>query len=212
LDLSVSRLIVCATAAAVLAACGGVHHLPASPPVDASVRQEIERENGKPWDAAHPLTWADFQAVAPTSGSEGALTGYSLLYGVECAGPTFRYEATAVFLPHRSWVRSVVLADSGERVRTLRHEQTHFNLTEVYARRLRRYLRDVYDPCGKGADALRQGADRMVADEADAQRRYDDETRHGLNAARQHGWEEDVSSWLAELADYRTAAGSRPAR
>lgn len=192
-------------------ACGGVRP-PPSPPVEASVREQIRQEDGIPWRADRPLAWGDFQAAAPGGGAEGALTGYSLLYAVECAGATFRYEAAAVFLPHKSWVRAVVLADPGESERTLDHEQTHFNLTEVYARRLRRFLQQAYDPCGHGADAVRQGSDRIVADEADAQRRYDDETRHGLNLARQHAWHADIKGWLADLDSFAASTGTRPAR
>lgn len=181
-------------------ACGG-HPAPSvEPPISATLHDVIEHEQGLPWSADRRLTWADFQAAAPTTGVEGALTAYNLLYGVRCVGVAFHYDVAAVFLPRQSWVKAVVLADSDERARTLKHEQTHFDLTEVYARRLRKYLHDAYDPCRSGTTPVREGADRLVARESADQDRYDDETRHGLDAAGQRVWDADVAAWLAELA------------
>jgi hypothetical protein len=34
------------------------------------------------------------------------------------------------------------------------------------------------------------------------QTRYDDETRHGLDSARQRAWDRDVAGWLSELDAY----------
>ncbi len=165
----------------------------------ATVQQQIAKDGGIPWDRARPIRWADFQGTAPDTGAEGAQTAYSLLYGVSCTGSAFSYDVSAVFLPGRSWVRSLVLADPDEARRTLRHEQTHFDLTEVHARRLRKVLHDVYDPCRAGRADVSSEAERVIAAESDAQRRYDDETRHGLDAAHQRAWDQDVTGWLSEL-------------
>lgn len=184
-----------------VAACGA--HAPAAvtPPVEQTIRQQIAQEDGVPWHEARPLTWADFRAAAPDGGQEGALTGYSLLYGVRCVKTTFQFEVEAVFMPHRSWVKPVVLADPAERSRTLRHEQTHFDLTEVYARRLRKHLHGLYDPCADIA-RVQSSAERLIQGEPNAQRDYDEDTRHGLDPARQRAWDEDVRGWLVELEGY----------
>jgi hypothetical protein len=184
-----------------IASCGG--HAPAvvTPPVEQTIHQQIAQEDGVPWNAARPLAWTDFRAEAPEGGQEGALTGYSLLYGVRCVKTTFQFEVEAVFMPHRSWVKPVVLADPGERERTLRHEQTHFDLTEVYARRLRKHLHEIYDPC-TDINRVQDGAERLIQLEPDAQRQYDEDTRHGLDRTRQRAWDEDVKGWLVELEGY----------
>jgi hypothetical protein len=136
-------------------------------------------------------------------GGEGALTGYSLLFGTRCVGTAFDSEVAAVFLPHLSWVKPVVLSDPAMRASTLRHEQTHFDLTEVYARRLRKYLAEAYDPCGPRSDEVRTGAERYISGEALEQRRYDEGTRHGLLTADQAAWQRNVEGWLADLDAYR---------
>lgn len=182
------------------AGCAGVPAVPAaSARASAPVQQQIAKDGGIPWDRTRPVRWADFQGTPPDSGAEGAQTGYSLLYGVSCTGATFDYDVSAVFLPSRSWVRALVLADPDEARRTLRHEQTHFDITEVHARRLRKVLHDIYDPCRTGRADVPAEAERIIAAEADAQQRYDDETRHGLDAARQRAWDKNVAGWLSEL-------------
>lgn len=189
-----------AAALSLVSACAGVPGSPASAlRASTTVGEQIHKEHGIPWERSRPLRWADFQADPPSSGAEGALTGYSLLYGVSCTGAAFDFDVSAVFLPGRSWVRTLVLADPGESRRTLRHEQTHFDLTEVHARRLRKALHQVYDPCRTGERQVPDEADRVIAAEARLQARYDDETRHGLDAARQQAWDQDAAGWLAEL-------------
>ena len=196
-------------AAVVLAASSG--GCAGGPPVsskaavmaDTTVRQAIAKEDRLVWASDRLLTWTDFRGTSPHDGVEGALTGYSLLFGVSCTGSAFAYEVSAVFLPHQSWVKPIVLADPDERRYTLRHEQTHFDLTEVHARRVRKLLREVYDPCRTGHDSVRTGPERVIAAEADVQRRYDDETRHGLDRVRQRSWDQDVADWLSDLEMYR---------
>ena len=82
--------------------------------------------------------------------------------------------------------------------RTLEHEQTHFDLSEVYARRMRRYFGNLFRPCDQPLERWRQVAEKFVRDEASAQDRYDDETRHGLVADRQRAWTADVARQLTE--------------
>jgi hypothetical protein len=194
---------------ALISSCATAGGARSSDDIGATIQDRIVASGGLVWDAQRPLTWTDFRGVAPIGGDEGALTGYNLLFGMGCTGAAFHFEAAAVFLPRDSWVKPVVLANPELRVRTLRHEQTHFDLTEVHARRVRRYLAGADSPCRGRLGEIRDGAERLVAAEGEAQHRYDDETRHGLNAQRQLSWDRDVTGWLTELAAYRTSAGVR---
>jgi hypothetical protein len=45
-------------------------------------------------------------------------------------------------------------------------------------------------------------AERLIQGEPNAQRDYDEDTRHGLDPARQRAWDEDVRGWLVELEGY----------
>ena len=162
------------------------------------------------WSAARRLTWADFQGPAPGDTIEAARTVYLLSAESRCRGQEFQFSVAALFIPLQSWVKPNVLTDADARVRVLSHEQTHFDLTELYARRMRRYFAELYNPCGLNDDGVRTSVDRFVREEADAQARYDKETRYGLDTVRQHRWNGEVTDMLAALDKFAAGPSSRP--
>jgi hypothetical protein len=191
--------------AAAMAACaaGGAADTPATaPPLDVEIRTRMAERHAVPWSAIRRLSWPDFRGAAPTGGVEGAQTAYGLFYGLRCTRALFQFEVVTGFLPAESWVKPSVLASPDESRRTLEHEQTHFDLAEVYARRMRRYFTDLVQPCSQSLDRWRSVAERYISDEATAQDRYDDETRHGLIPARQQAWNKEVADQLQELGKF----------
>jgi hypothetical protein len=176
---------------------------PAPPSAAAALaEQTLDAAPDIPWSANRPLTWDDFRGPAPLDGVEGARTVYLLSYESRCRGIDFTFSVTAVVLPSRSWVKPRVLSTPAESARILQHEQTHFNLTEVYARRMRRFFRELYNPCGLIDERLKESVERFVQEEADAQRRYDDETGYGLKPQVQERWDRDIATMLTELAAF----------
>ena len=85
------------------------------------------------WARDRSLTWTDFQAKAPAQAVEAA--GSCVGFGVswECVDAGITFVVKAAFDPAQSWVRAGSETDA-----LLRHEQTHFDLTELFARRLRK--------------------------------------------------------------------------
>lgn len=176
----------------------------ATPSLDRQIQGEMGARDAVAWSAARRLRWSDFASGAPKTGTgdEGALTAYSIFYGVRCTGETFEFRAVAGFLPHESWVKPEVVADRAMSERTLRHEQTHFDLTEVFSRRLRKAFGDLYQPCRRADTDLDGLASQYVRAEKAEQQRYDEETHHGLVAAEQTVWDRQVAGDLASLAKY----------
>jgi uncharacterized protein DUF922 len=164
------------------AAAGG------SSALDEMLRNDLSGDHSFPWSATRPLTWNDFQAAPPTEGREGAKTSYSLYSVWKCRGSVFEFRVIAGFRTRRSWVKLVVLNDSVQRRTVLSHEQTHFDLGEVYARRMRQVFGTLTAPCRKSDAALSALVRRIAEEEKADQRRYDAETNHGLLAAPQAAW------------------------
>jgi hypothetical protein len=169
-----------------------------------AVVREIERQmslvSAIPWSADRRLTWEDFRGVPPAApGDEGARTAYSLFHGARCAGTRFEFDVIAAVLPRESWVTPTVLQNPALSLRSLRHEQTHFDLTEVHARRMRRFFRELVKPCGRSEIELHALADRFTREEALAQQRYDDETNYGRMAERQADWNAEAARQIASL-------------
>lgn len=150
-----------------------------------------------PWSAARRLRWSDFQGDPPSGGREGAITSYSLFYAWKCRGEAFEFLVIAGFQPQQSWVKEEILRDSAQNRRALRHEQTHFDIAEVNARRMRSYFAGLSGACRRSDDALGALAQRYVDETRAMQRQYDGETEHGLRAERQAAWEADIARRLA---------------
>ncbi len=152
------------------------------------------------WARDRKLTWTDFKARTPATAVEesGSCVGFDVSW--ECEDLKLVLDVKAVFDPAQSWVR----ADSADAV-LLRHEQMHFDLTEVSARRLRKQFTLTKDPC-KDPQVVRRVLDGMVIDMYRewglTQKKYDEETRHGTEAGRQEAWEQDIRQILEELKDF----------
>jgi len=175
---------------------------PVMPSLDRQIQGDMGARDAIAWSAGRRLRWSDFASSVPKAGDEGALTAYSIFYGVRCTGETFEFRAVAGFLPHESWVRPDVVADRTVGERTLRHEQTHFDLTEVFARRLRKAFSDLYEPCRRADTDLDGLASQYLRAERTEQQRYDEETHHGLAAPQQTAWEHKTAADLTSLAKY----------
>jgi hypothetical protein len=200
--------IALATAAATMAtlscspAAAVARRVPPGPTLAQSISTQIAKAEAMPWTLARRLTWADFKGGAPRDSGAAAETAYTLFYGVRCAGETFEFRVVAAFRPNDSWVRPAVLKSPGDSSRALRHEQTHFDISEVHARRMRRYFSELIAPCRRTADELASMAERLVRDERAAQSDYDKETDHSRSPAQQARWDKEVGAQLSALVKF----------
>src|SRR5262249_24708580 len=149
-----------------------------------------------PWSASRRLTWGDFRGRPPDDGQEVAKTAYALFYAWKCRGAAFDFRVVAAFRPRQSWVKAAVLKDTVLRRSALGHEQTHFDLAEAHARRMRQYFGALADACRKTDRELSSLAGRLINEEKAEQQRYDDETNHGLRSDQQAAWTAAVAQRL----------------
>ena len=172
------------------------------PTLTQTIDAQLARHEAFPWALKRPLTWADFKGDPPRDGGAAAETAYTLLYGSQCRGQAFEFRVVAAFRPKESWVRPAILKRPADSARALRHEQTHFDLAEVHARRMRRHFAELMAPCRVSTSDLSEIAERMVKEEAAAQEKYDAETDHSRVAAEQARWDKEVASQLTTLAKW----------
>jgi len=191
-------LLLAATAAACVPA-----RTSAPKPITEVIDAQISAKGGLRWAKDRPLTPTDFKGTAPTStGQEGAHTEYTIISGARCVGRTLEYRVTLAMLPSQSWFVPELRRSPSDSAKTLRHEQTHFDLSEVYARKIRRKFAESYDVCSQSEAALQAISDTLVKDEAGEQIRYDEETNHGRTVALQSDWDKKVAGWLDALGKY----------
>ena len=149
------------------------------------------------WSAVRPLTMADFQSRPNPSERLAALTSTNIKAGAACRDFVFSGTVEATFEPSASWVRSPATMPAT----LLRHEQMHFDLTEVHARRLRQKLVafQARANCEKLQPAFDNVTKPLYVEWDRDQNRYDQETNHGLNAVRQAEWERQTQLRLEQL-------------
>jgi len=149
------------------------------------------------WSATRPLTLADFLAHAPAGEPLAALSSTDIRAGAACRDYVFSGTVKSTFDPNTSWLRDAKKATPA----LLRHEQLHFDLTEVYARLLRQKL--VAFQAKANCEKLQPAFDNLTKPLYTAwnreQNRYDQETNHGLNAVRQAYWEKQTQLRLEQL-------------
>jgi len=162
------------------------------------------------WSKNVRLTQRDFRSSVPPSAIDTAHSWVGLDVSWECREREARSHALATFDPDQSWWRSGTPSiwggiDEGlsrsqlENRRTaaerdedlLRHEQLHFDLTELAARKIRKQFEDLSRACATPAGDGRIGAAVADIERAwtDEQSRYDKDTDHGANRVAQRQWE-----------------------
>ncbi|MBV6405671.1 MAG: DUF922 domain-containing protein [Flavobacteriales bacterium] len=153
----------------------------------------LQAQPAIPWAADRPLTWADFQGAPPRNTTRDAYTYYGISANFERdARGRVTAEVRCVFMPEKSWVRPPAKASAP----LLAHEQLHFDLAELHARRFARDLPDLL--VGDDPEAAFQRAhDRMMDRLREEQERYDRDTDHGRDAAAQARWAAEVRRRLA---------------
>lgn len=146
------------------------------------------------WKEGERLSWNDFTKKRSNNSSGlQALTTAGIGVEFECNGPQPKVLVTCHFKKKESWTRNTESAE------LLAHEQLHFDITELFARKLRKKLSELSDPCGKGSSKVQGIYDGNFKSLNEYQTRYDKQTKHGLNEKEQAEWIAKISAELKEL-------------
>ena len=172
------------------------------------------------WSSARPLVRDDFKGRAPANAAVASLSWLDVDVSWACERGELVASARATFDPSRSWWRAAqgsIWPGAGERTsgvsqthlearrsvmqrdsQLLEHEQLHFDLAEIAARKIRRKFAETKDACAEPGrtDAFHgfiADVDREMQEE---QQRYDRETAHGINAAAQDRWKRRIQQQL----------------
>jgi len=196
-----STLVVSAIAAALVAAAcasGGGARLPgAIAHTEADAEADVLAD-AFAWSPARVIDWSDFRGRPNMASVAAAMTAYSITSEARCDEGRFTFRVVSYFLPARSWVKSAHLLERASD-RTLQHERTHFDLSEVQARRARLGLAALESPCVLPDEVRDRLVEPYLKGDATVQAQYDRETTHGTHGARQAEWDERVRAWLRAL-------------
>jgi hypothetical protein len=146
------------------------------------------------WNEHARLSWDDFKGmVNATHDESAAATCCSIGFRTNRATPDSKPEIIVynIFYTNKSWVRSDAHIQS-----VLEHEQGHFDLCEIYTRKLKKCM----DGIDLNMPGVKQELMRVyseLSNEYEArQQAYEHETIHGTNIAEQKRWQEMIAREL----------------
>ena len=89
------------------------------------------------WKATDTLTWNDFKGTPDRSARYLAISATGITYTYKFSGEDLNFQVRAFFVRSKSW------RNYGTDLKVLRHEQGHFDITEIYARKLASQLKQL---------------------------------------------------------------------
>ena len=155
------------------------------------------------WSADERLSWTRFAARPDMTSPASAMTAYVAFYNDGCDDRAYWREVFVAFLPEKSWVKSEVVFRGGSVM--LQHEQTHFDLAEVTARRIRQALDGLSSPCEMTPEERGKVVATFLQRDREIQARYDAATNFGANTTEQDIWLRRVARDLEQLKSLAAA-------
>ncbi len=150
------------------------------------------------WSEDYRLSWDDFEGIpAYHRTSVSALTASGIVHYKGCKDGKIIYKVRSYFEKNESWVK-----DEARTPHHLAHEQIHFDITELYARQLRKALLKKSFNCGQEADFEQFVKPFIQAWQAE-QKAYDQTSRHSLAKSVQKEWFYKIAAELEQLEQYK---------
>ncbi len=153
------------------------------------------------WKSDYKLNKEDFKGLPDTSNPyykdktaasavEIAASGYW-----EKDLPNFKVDV--MFIKSQSWYRDSIFYDN-----VLGHEQLHFDITELFARKIKAKFAQLRDSNCSDIDVYTSMIEGLLDERSAYDEMYDKQTNHGVNYQEQKAWVERVRNELMELQQY----------
>lgn len=146
------------------------------------------------WQQDSLLSNEDFKGKP--AGSFQGLTFSGIFLDMKHEERLLRVYCYTLFICKKSFLK-----DSSDNL--LNHEQLHFDITELYARKIRQQLSQklILDDKNISA-AIQKIYNTQIAELNKEQDRYDKETEHGTNQTKQILWKESIRKQIDLFYDY----------
>lgn len=160
----------------------------------------VNNEDRIVWDQSRKLTWKDFEGKPDKNDTiYDARTFTQIYFEYEEKDYSIDFDIPCYFYRNSSWSKSKSKKQTS--IWLLEHEQLHFDITELMARKIRKEfseyksyntqetskaLREIYDKYS--------GKERLKMNTA-----YDEETEHGTIRDKQKEWKKKIEKELYKL-------------
>ncbi|CAD7815853.1 hypothetical protein CHRY9390_03051 [Chryseobacterium aquaeductus] len=146
----------------------------------SNFKSKINNQNGKDIVAYTHCGWV--YSVVKSSNPKGAAT----------------IKVETIFNEDKSWKDDKRINDY-----VLNHEQKHFDIAEIYARKLRKEIADKIKTTSDYDKNFQTLYNRIIKDYRNFQALYDGVTEHGMNKEKQAEYDQTISNELEQLTNYR---------
>ncbi|OQP67775.1 DUF922 domain-containing protein [Niastella populi] len=152
----------------------------------------IQTNNLIPWSASRKLSWSDFTGSPDPRSTNAALTSsnINIEFGYDEEG--FQYSIKCSFDKNRSWVRI-------KNNEVLAHEQGHFDIAEIYARKLNKLMKAYRFNAKTAGTDINQLYENAMKQHRLVQQQYDQETDYSRNKSKQQEWLKKIEADLKSL-------------
>lgn len=148
------------------------------------------------WNEYYDLQWSDFQGKPGEEAAGDAGTAVEIKAKPYRVKKAIDYDVYVLFNRKKSWYRDTSNA-------LLRHERLHFDIAEIYGRRIRKKIREMKAEGVNDVARFNQVIRELLAESDAEDIRYDMETLHGAITKKQRVWEQSVKNELQSLEPYK---------
>jgi len=150
------------------------------------------------WNRNYKLKWSDFQGKKPATNlawhTAGCAASISAEGYIDKGIPN--YVITNYFIKKSSWVTDS-LSKGG-----LEHEQLHFDISELHARKIRKGIEDLRKKKLKKFISYETVIIRLLEERTAMNAKYDKESFHSMNLEKQKEWRKMIAKQLDALKKY----------
>lgn len=148
------------------------------------------------WRIDDKLKWEDFQGNPDTTSEYKAITAAEVKYILSYTVSSFTVKVTCAFDKRKSWTSS---SDSVG----LAHEQGHFDIAEIFARKLRKAFKEyIFNPNTIEAE-FKKIFSSIKAERKAFNDLYDKETNFSRNKTKQGYWNKKILTEVKKLEVYK---------
>ena len=148
------------------------------------------------WNEFYKLQWDDFQGSPDKNSLGDAGTAVQIRAKPYLVRKQVHYDVVAIFNRSKSWAR-----DTSPTL--LSHEQLHFDIAEVYARKIRKRVKELGDRGINDIKVYNTAIHELLEESNDIDRQYDLETLHGALSKKQQVWSVKIKNELANLRKFK---------
>ena len=166
-----------------------------SVPVLAQV-QDYDPHRYIEWNEFYKLSWDNFENTVSDDTFGDAGTAVKIIAKPYFVGKRIEYNVLPLFDRKKSWVYE-------KDPDLLAHEQLHFDIAELYARKIRKKVAALQAENNKDLGYYNTEINKLLLESNEMDMQYDMETLHGGIKAKQMEWRKKIDKELKALEGFK---------